>query len=144
MKGLKILYDEEGDVLYVKFAKEPAGSTVSLNDMVVLRFDPETHEGLGLTFLSFSRMLPANDGSAPSFALTHLADLPARLRSIVWNAVNRPPVTSLLHIVPGQTAAESRLSLNLQPVSVDLLEFAGPFMPQPVTLALSQTQFAHL
>jgi len=143
MKGLKILYDEEGDVLYVKFAEEPPGSTVSLNDMVVLRFDPETHEGLGLTFLSFSHMLPTDDGSVPGFALTHLADLPAHLRSIVWDAVNRPPVTRLLYIVPGQTAAESRLSLILQPVLVGLLEPAGPLMPQPVTSSLSQTQFAY-
>jgi uncharacterized protein YuzE len=144
MKSLKILYDEEGDVLYVKFTEEPSGSTASLNDMVVLRFDPQTHKGLGLTFLSFSRMLPADDGSIPpAFALTHLADLPEHLRSIVWNAINCPPVTSLLHIAPGQTPAESRLSLILQPVLADLLGPTGPFVPQSALLSLSQTQFAH-
>jgi len=102
MRDLYFSYEQEGDVLYIAFDKGRKGSSVSLNDNVVLRFDPETRAALGLTLLDFSRLM-SRDVPLP---LSRLAELPAALRDIVWAILNRPPVNLYLRVTrPAQDAS---------------------------------------
>lgn len=98
MKKLDLLYEDDADLLYVKFADEPPGSTISLNDLIVLRYDPLTRRGLGLTFISLSPLLPSGDGHAPSYPLRDFEMLPPHIRDAVWEAITHPPVSEHLRI----------------------------------------------
>ena len=76
MRDIHFSYDEEGDVLYIAFHKGRKASSVSLNDSMILRFDPETQEAIGLTLLDFSRLVEAS-GPLP---LWRVSELPATPR----------------------------------------------------------------
>lgn len=95
MRDLYFSYDAEGDVLYIAFDKGRKASSVSLNDQIILRFDAQTDEAVGLTLLDFSR-LASVDQVLP---LSRLDEFPADLRAKVWAILRSPPVSRYLHIV---------------------------------------------
>jgi len=116
MKELKLLYEDDVDLLYVKFADEPPGSMISLNDLIVLRYDPLTRRGLGLTFVSLRPLLPSGDGCAPSYSLRDDFEmLPSHIRDAVWEAITHPPVSEHLRI-SRDTDGRLQVSLISQPV----------------------------
>lgn len=122
MRKRQILYDEEGDILYLKFSDKPAeGSVTIVEDVILLRFNRRDREAVGLTFIAFSHLLPSVGDSAPPFTLERLSALPDHLRQLVWDIINRPPVTEYLRVLPGPTEAESRIALILQPALTGLL-----------------------
>lgn len=144
MQSRKISHDEEGDILYLNFSGEPAdGSLAIVKDMILLRFNKEKKQAVGLTFLAFSCLLPSpDDGKAPCFRLERLADLPEPVRRIVWDLITHPPVSHYLHVTPGATWSDSLISLIPQPALTGLL---GDMVatPQPELLSSSQRQAAH-
>jgi hypothetical protein len=95
MRDLHFSYDVEGDVLYIAFDKGRKGSSVSLNDHMILRFGACTDKAVGLTLLDFSR-LASTDQVLP---LSRLVEFPTELRAKVWAILNAPPVSHYLHIV---------------------------------------------
>jgi len=117
MRDIHFSYDEEGDVLYIAFHKGRKATSVSLNDNMVLRFDPETQEAVGLTLLDFSRLVEAS-GPLP---LWRLAELPATLRDMVWTVLTRPPISLYLCVTTPPTEAHPAAILAQQFSLADLL-----------------------
>ncbi|HHH42029.1 MAG TPA: DUF2283 domain-containing protein, partial [Chloroflexi bacterium] len=108
MRELHLSYDAEGDVLYISFAKGQKGSSVSLNDNIVLRFDAPTGEAVGLTLLDFSNLVH----HPRPLPLSRLDDFPPELRQIVWRILTRPPVSLYLKIAPLPGQAEPVTTLR--------------------------------
>jgi uncharacterized protein YuzE len=117
MRDIHFSYDEEGDVLYIAFHKGRKATSVSLNDSMVLRFDPETQEAVGLTLLDFSRLVEAS-GPLP---LWRLAELPAALRDMVWTVLTRQPISLYLGVTTSPTEAHPVAILAQQLSLADLL-----------------------
>lgn len=117
MRDLHFSYDEEGDLLYIAFHKGRKATSVSLNDNMVLRFDPETQEAVGLTLLDFSRLVEA---SAP-LPLWRLAELPATLRDMVRTVLTQPPISLCLGVTTSPTEAHPAAILAQQLSLADLL-----------------------
>lgn len=69
MKNLHIVYDEEGDLMYVRFVEKPTGPSVSLNDRIVVTYDPVTRQGQGITLIGVKDLLPLPGGEAHPLAL---------------------------------------------------------------------------
>ena len=95
MRDLHFSYDIDGDVLYIAFDKGRKASSVSLNDHMILRFDANTDEAVGLTLLDFSR-LASTEQVLP---LSRLDEFPVELCNKVWAILKSPPVSRYLHIV---------------------------------------------
>ena len=97
MRDFHMAYDEEGDILYLSFVSNRRASTLSLNDYVVLRYDPQAREAVGMTIIGFSDLL-AVEHAGESLPLRDLAELPDQLGMLVWDLITRPPVTLYLQI----------------------------------------------
>ncbi len=117
MQDLNITYDEEGDILYIAFIKGRKATGVTINENILLRFDPQTKEAVGLTFIDFSTMLPADGNPAPTLSLKRLNELPDELRSIVWDIITRPPVSAYLTLFTSESGPSVQIveAQSLQP-----------------------------
>lgn len=125
MTTLELSYDEEGDILYITFQRRRKVAYQSLNDHIVLRYDPRTLEPLGLTLIDFSAMLPRADNSMPQFSLDVLADLPVERKEQILAILRRPPVNRWLRVTATPTGAEELCgSLNRSDMILDLLQAA--------------------
>ncbi len=94
-KDLHFSYDQQADVLYIAFDKGRKASSVSLNDNLLLRFDAQTGEAIGLTILDFSRLMREPE----TLSLSRLDEFPAELQKLVWKALTHPPISHYLHII---------------------------------------------
>ncbi len=52
-KGLKFQYDEHSDILYISLDKPQPAISDEIEDGILLRRDPKTHQAVGLTILNF-------------------------------------------------------------------------------------------
>lgn len=123
MKTLELAYDEEGDVLYVTFQRTKKGHYQSLNDHMVVRFDPRLGEAVGLTLIDFSAMLPRADGTTPQLVLDRLDELPPDRRELVLSSLLRPPLSYWLEI-SSSTATPVSASISHPHAILDLLRAA--------------------
>ena len=94
MVNLDFMYDSEGDTLYISFTKDRKGTTLSLNDYVVLIFDIATGQVKGLTIMNYLYLVQNN----LPLPLTRLDEFPPDARSVVWNILNNPPVNKYLRL----------------------------------------------
>ena len=123
-KMLELSYDEEGDILYVSFLHDRPAAYQSLTDNIVLRFDPQTLEPIGLTLIDFSVMAPGV-GQAPRFELYRLAQLPAERRKAVLTVLGYPSVNQWLEVSTSTTEPPTWYASVRQPKSIlDLLHAA--------------------
>ena len=103
MSEIKINYDEEADVLYVSFGQSDHVTGVELTDNVLLRLDTGNATGtspraIGLTFISYERMM-AHHGEQPiTIALANLRNLPEALWQAVLAVITMPPVSDFLAV----------------------------------------------
>jgi uncharacterized protein YuzE len=95
MKDLHFSYDQQADVLYIAFDKGRKASSVSLNDNLLLRFDAQTGEAVGLTVLDFSRLMR----EPGTLSLSRLDEFPAELQKLVWKILKSPPVNHYLRVI---------------------------------------------
>jgi uncharacterized protein YuzE len=93
-------YDEEGDVLYMSFVSNRRASTLSLNDNIVLRYDPQASEAVGMTIIGFSDLL-ALEREGKWLPLRDLTELPNELGELAWNLITQPPVSLYLQVSEG-------------------------------------------
>jgi uncharacterized protein YuzE len=107
MRDIHMAYDEEGDILYISFVSNRQASTLSLNDNIVLRYDPHAGEAVGMTVIGFSDLL-ALEREGKWLPLRDLTELPDDLGKLVWNIITRPPVTLYL-----QVGGDARLMTRL-------------------------------
>lgn len=96
MKDLHLSYDQDADILYIAFDKGRKASSVSLNDNLVLRFDAQSGEAVGLTILDFSRLMRETE----TLPLSRLEEFPPKLRDLVWRILTRPPISHYLLVTP--------------------------------------------
>jgi len=103
MSETKINYDAEADVLYVSFGRSEHVTGIELADNILLRLDTgkatgATTRAVGLTFISFARMM-AHYGDQPlHVSLASLRNLPDDLWQAVWAVLTTPPVSDFLDI----------------------------------------------
>ncbi len=60
-EGLKIVYDQEADVLYVTRGQPEYTDYVEYADDLILRFHPETKQLVGFTLVDFSQNFAKKD-----------------------------------------------------------------------------------
>ncbi len=102
-------YDEEGDILYISFGANRRASTVSLNDNIVLRYDPQANEAVGMTIIGFSDLL-ALEGEGKQLPLRNLTELPNKRGKLVKKLIIQPPVSFYLHVSEGSSLLTTRLA----------------------------------
>jgi hypothetical protein len=100
----KINYDRKADVLYVSFGHSEHVTGVELADNILLRLDTgkttgEPPRAIGLTFISFSRMMAYHQDKPLAISLDRLRDLPDDL----WQAVMGVVMTAPAQTTGGRT-----------------------------------------
>jgi hypothetical protein len=103
MNETKINYDEEADVLYVSFGRSEHVTGVELADNILLRLDTGKATGtapraVGLTFISFARLMAHYRDRPLSVSLANLRNLPEDLWQAVLAVITTPPVSDFLDI----------------------------------------------
>jgi hypothetical protein len=103
MSETKINYDEEGDVLYVSFGKSEHVTGIEIADNILLRLDTGKTAGtapqaVGLTFISFARMMEHYRDKPLNVPLINLRNLPEELWQAVLAVITTPPVSDFLSV----------------------------------------------
>jgi hypothetical protein len=103
MNDVKINYDEDADVLYVSFGQSNHVTGVELADNILLRLDTgkatgTTPRAIGLTFVSFARMMIHYQDKPLNVPLANLRNLPEDLWQAVLAVTTTPPVSDFLAI----------------------------------------------
>jgi len=121
MNETKMNYDEDADVLYVSFGWSEHVTGVELADNIVLRLDTgkatrTAPRAVGLTFVSFARMMARYRDRPLEVPLANLRNLPEDLWQAVWTVLTTPPVSDFLGVglalspqvppLPERTAAQ--------------------------------------
>ncbi len=101
MDKTKVSYDEDADVLYVSFGHSEHVTGVELADNVLLRLDTgkatgEPPRAVGLTLISFSRLMAAHRDKPLAISLERLRNLPDDLWPVVMSVITSPPVSDFL------------------------------------------------
>lgn len=120
MSETKINYDRDADILYVSFGRSQHVTGVELTDNVLLRLDTGKRSGepphaIGLTFISFARMMEVYKDRPLLIPLVNLRGLPEDLWQAVLAVVTTPPVSDFLSV---------GLTLSLQ----------NPPLPEPIAV----------
>jgi hypothetical protein len=103
MSEIKYNYDQEADVLYVSFGQSSHVTGVELADNVLLRLDTgkatgEPPRAVGLTFISFTRMMEYHQDRPLTISLETLRNLPEDLWQAVMAVLTNPPVSDFLSV----------------------------------------------
>ncbi|MGD8794934.1 MAG: DUF2283 domain-containing protein [Anaerolineae bacterium] len=103
MNETKLRYDQEADVLYVSFGRSEHVTGIELADNILLRLDTGQATGtapraVGLTFVSFERMMAHYQDCPLNVPLANLRNLPEGLWQIVLDVLTTPPVSDFLGI----------------------------------------------
>ena len=101
MHEIKVNYDDGADVLYVSFGRSKHVTGVELADNILLRLDTgkatgEPPRAVGLTFISFSRLMAYHRDRPLTISLERLRNLPENLLPIVMGVITAPPVSDFL------------------------------------------------
>jgi uncharacterized protein YuzE len=95
MQYIHLTYDDEGDILHIAFRENRQASTLSLHDNLLLRYDSQTGEAVGLTMIGFSDLLDL-ERRGQSLPLRNLTELPSSLAQLITNVLGQPPVSFYL------------------------------------------------
>jgi hypothetical protein len=104
--------------LYIAFRTNRQASTLSLRDNILLRYDPQTAEAVGLTIIGFSELLNL-ERQGQQLLLRDLAELPQGLAQLVKELLSQPPVSFYLQI--GQDGRNLTTRLGREFSLADLL-----------------------
>ena len=101
MHEIKVNYDDGADVLYVSFGRSKHVTGVELADNILLRLDTgkatgEPPRAVGLTFISFSRLMAYHRDKPLTISLERLRNLAENLLPIVMGVITTPPVSDFL------------------------------------------------
>jgi len=96
-------YDVDADVLYISFGRSDHVTGVELADNLLLRLDTgtATHtppKAVGLTFISFARMIARDQKKPLAVPLSNLRHLPPDLWHAFLTVVTTPPVSDFLAV----------------------------------------------
>lgn len=108
-----VLYDEEGDVLYISFVRGETGTGLDLNDHILLRVDKQTREAVGITVISFSILANRSECGSRSFPLTGLDEPSPALRELAFEILKKPPVSDYLTLSADSPAGVETVPITL-------------------------------
>lgn len=103
MENTKINYDRDADVLYISFSQSKNVTGVELTDNVLLRLDVgnesnQPPKAVGLTFISFEKMMQAHQDDPVIVSLANLRQLPEELWQAILTVVTTAPVSDYLAV----------------------------------------------
>ncbi|MDQ1317244.1 MAG: hypothetical protein QG641_110 [Candidatus Poribacteria bacterium] len=91
---ISIDYDPKGDMLSVIFgAKGRKGKGYELNDYIYIRIDPSSYEPLGLTVLSYSKIITLKE-----IPLSFWDDLKQQEKEMMLMILSKEPVNHFLQV----------------------------------------------
>jgi len=111
---MKMNHDRDADVLYVSFGHSEHVTGVELADNILLRLDTgkatgELPRAVGLTIISFSRVMAYHRDKPLVISLDRLRNLPDDLWQTVMDVVTMSPVSDVLAV--GLSVAPQSLHL---------------------------------
>ncbi len=100
---MKMNHDRDADVLYVSFGHSEHVTGVELADNILLRLDTgkatgEPPRAVGLTIISFSRVMAHHRDKPLAISLDRLRNLPDDLWQTVMDVVTTSPVSDVLTV----------------------------------------------
>ena len=105
-------YQREDDILYIAFGEEGRnGMGFNLYPNILLRFDRETGEPFGLTFIDYSQLK-----ALPAIPLADLSKLPENLAKIVRQILLSEPVSRFIAVNPRDFASFSVINPSMEKV----------------------------
>jgi uncharacterized protein YuzE len=110
MRGTRITYDPDGDVLYVAFGQPAASTGYQLSDQILLRVDPETQLASGLTIFNYS----LHASASLEIPLLGIED-PSDIKPLLLRILGSAPVNQFISVAAGrQGICATLLSPSLQ------------------------------
>ncbi len=120
-ESIRLVYDEEGDILEILFGENEPATGVELTDDILLRVNRAAKRAVSLTILHFSILAERTEYGPRSYPLTNLKTLPDELREFVIRAVTSAPVNQFLKVSYFQASRAKRIPFTY----VEPLRFAS-------------------
>ncbi len=95
---VRLVYDEEGDMLDIFFGKNEPATGIELTDQILLRLNRATGRAVSLTILHFSILAEQTEYGPRSYPLDNLSQLPLDLRELVLRTLTTAPVNHFLKL----------------------------------------------
>ena len=96
--SVRLIYDQEADVLEIFFGENQPATGVELTDYIIMRLDQKAKRAISLMFLHFSILTEQTEYGPRSYPLDNLDDLPEDLRQLIFHLVTSMPVNQFLKI----------------------------------------------
>ncbi len=101
---VKLIYDEEGDILEILFGEAVPSTGIALTDNIILHLERKQKRAVSLMLLNFSILSEQTEYGPRSFALEKLRSLPEELQELVLRVITTLPVNQFLKMSQLQTA----------------------------------------
>ena len=95
---LRLLYDQEADILEVFFAQNEPATGVELTDHIILRLNKQTQRAISLMLLHFSILTERTEYGPRSYPLDKLDEIPEDLRRLVLQLLTSMPVSQFVKL----------------------------------------------
>lgn len=117
---VRLVYDEEADILEIFFGDNEPATGVELTDHIILRVNRETQRAVSLLLLDFSVLTERTEYGPRSFPLDKLDELPVDLQEVVLQVVTSLPVSQFLKTSHFQASPTERVPsayVEIQPTA---------------------------
>lgn len=98
MSEPKVKYDEISDTLIVTFESGMKATGISLTDHILLRYDFEMHQPIGLHLMDYSILAQPTEMGMQSFPVTQPMELPESERDEIFKVLLSEPVSQFLSL----------------------------------------------
>ena len=104
----QIKYDEISDTLNITFESGVKATGVSLTDHILLRYDFEMHQPIGLHLMDYSILAQPTEMGMQSFPVTQLMELGESERDEIFKVLLSEPVSQFLSLSAYTTSIADR------------------------------------
>lgn len=109
---VRLVYDQEADILEIFFSENEPATGVELTDHIMLRFNKKTKRAVSLMIDDFSILTERTEYGPRSFPLDKLDELPEDLRELVLQLLTALPVSQFLKVSHLQLSPTERVPLT--------------------------------
>ena len=106
---VRLVYDQEADILEIFFGKNEPATGIELTDHIVLRLNKQTQRAISLMLLHFSILTEHTEYGPRSYPLSKLDDVPAELRELALHLLTSMPVNQFLKLSHFQASPNRRI-----------------------------------
>lgn len=110
--SIRLVYDQEADILEILFGENEPATGVELTDQIVLRLNRNTRRPISLIVLDFSILAERTEYGPRSYPLNKLDDLPEPMQELVLQLVTTLPVSQFLKLSHFQVSSTERVPLT--------------------------------